>query len=269
MISEFHKKMDRNLRLLKPIKYGSTNRKYCSETRDSIGLVYVSSHSNRKEKRNLIIDEYMFRPNGPTSKTNVYFGCVRAGCKARAIITAKNLEKMGNRPVLINNFHQHPSKLQLRLGRGGNQMTDDRTFDDDRIEEPLSEWEFVDLPFASQNSCSSVKSDPLRVFLDKMLNVNILTHYEKEKFEGLAFDTMNDGDNDVIYNTLQVIDDSKFGRGVISTVDVPKDAYIGNFFGRLCRKLPKDARYSYDIHEENEKPLFVNAENEMERPLLA
>lgn len=294
--------MERNLRQRQRVKYAQPKRKNCTDTRNTIGLVYLSEQSKRKEKRNLIIDQYFFRPNGPAKPgQNVYFKCMKSECNVRAIITSEEIAKMGNRPVLVTNYHHHPSRQLLRLGEMiqtqntkyaaddtgiENGIVEKALVEDGRTEEKVSrssETEAVgnsqeDIAFENvsldkYNSCtsmSSTKSDPLRIdYLEEMLDSHILTDNEKEKFEAMSFDLINDDDNDTIFNTLQLTHTSKFGRGLVSACDIKKHGYIGNYYGRLCRQLPESAEYSFEIFEENEKPLYVNAENESERPILA
>lgn len=107
-------------------------------------------------------------------------------------------------------------------------------------------------------------------FLLEMVNSDILTESEKAIFFEYSYDDWNEEDNDMIFSTLKLCK-SKFGLGVISTKNIDKDMYIGNFYGVLCRKLPKNPRYSFLVFKggNNNKALYVDAENEQKRPLLA
>lgn len=111
-------------------------------------------------------------------------------------------------------------------------------------------------------------------FLKEMLNTVILSEKEKETFSAFSFDDFNKDDNDEIYRTLTLIN-CKHGKGVISTTDIQKGAYIGNYYGELCTELPPNAIFSFEITQEKKKQstqedrkLFVNAEDRDKRPLL-
>lgn len=169
---------------------------------------------------------------------------------------------------------------------------------EDDLEENY-EMAFVDTELAIQRSDTSVSSitdDPLKLasgpmqskgdfseqethrsgnqvkYLNEMLDTHVLTDAEKQNFEKMAREARKLGtepQNEDYLDKLLVSPCPKYGKCVTTTVEIPKGAYIGSFYGRLCRKLPEDAIYSFIISERKEKRLFVNAENIEDRPLLA
>lgn len=158
----------------------------------------------------------------------------------------------------------------------------------DEIEEAKSDescdLEFVDAGLENQSSSTSRTDeiDPLLCdvespmpsgpFLSQMLDVHILSEDERENFEKMAHEAADLGtgpQNESYLDSLLVSPCPRYGRRLTTTVEIPKGAYIGSFYGRLCRKLPKNSIYSFKISKKNEKSLFVNAENEHDRPKLA
>lgn len=135
------------------------------------------------------------------------------------------------------------------------------------------------LEVCSQSSSKSALTEPLQpeenpTFLTRMLNLRCLKQIEIERFKLWSDDWIIDH-SQRIYKTLKLIP-SKFGKGVASTIDINQGEYIGSYYGTLCRSLPKDALYSFQLNTNlterrngRQRPLrlFINAEQE--RPLLA
>lgn len=294
-----------HLRNVKPQCYSAQRRNKCksSDISESTALVYVSQHSKRKEKRHLVIERVLYIPNGPSKEQqkNAYYKCHKSDCNARAKISRENLEKLGICQVFVNNIHNHQTsrRRQLRLGRGSQDSEEDEVEEnehehddqeDEQDEEENSGVEFVDTNLAiqkSNTSMSSIEMDPLQCkedisneqgsgnpedYCEEMKDTHILYETEKQNFEKMAREARELGTeprNKGYLDKLAVVRCLKYGKCVVTTVDIPRGAYIGSFYGRLCRKLPKDAIYSFKISEKNEEPLFVNAESIDDRPLLA
>lgn len=145
--------------------------------------------------------------------------------------------------------------------------------EDEKLSESASEFpELVDSK-ASDHNQAKIAGNLLEdnfepEYLTQMLDEHILEEEEKADFQ-CCVDPRWPKDDGAIYRSLKVVPSLKFGKGVVTSVDIAKGKFIGTFYGRLCRELPEHAIYSFDISNKDGKDLFVNAEEVNERPLLA
>lgn len=278
-----------------------------SESRNETAVIIVSTNSSRQNNRNLVINQHLFAPNGIPTNGNVYFKCLKEKCKVRATISKADLEKGGECIVGIRNHHNHQPRFRLHLGRESieEDLNDDK-FDSESesrfissesanrdennndVESNLEaskvlERETIDMEtieaesvvkecdadLAKSGISISSADTSRRRYLEEMLDVRILTKQEKMHFEAAAQDLSYPEDDGMIYKQLKVIEDSKFGRGVTCNIDIEENQFIGSYYGRLCRRLPRKAFYSFNISQKGlKKKLFVDAESELDRPLL-
>lgn len=187
-----------------------------------------------------LIEGFRFRRGGPTS-TDKYFQCIDKSCKVRFI-------KVEEDKGWLYGDHDHDSRVKVHLCR---------------LEEN-EEQEVQDTPGATEEIHANAE-----LLLDKMLNTEILTKAERKTFAEYAKDEKHT-EMSRFLNTLRITD-SKFGLGVTSSTDIPKDAFLGCYYGKLSRKLRKDAHYSFSIKQKTKrsKPLYVDSEEKGNRSVLA
>lgn len=102
-----------------------------------------------------------------------------------------------------------------------------------------------------------------------MLGRSILTAAEKKKFRRIYGEDSSVAELPDHSKSLS-ISQSKFGFGVIATEDIPAGSFLGYYYGRLCRELPKHTVYSFELPGScGGKRLFINAEDVEDRSILA
>lgn len=107
---------------------------------------------------------------------------------------------------------------------------------------------------------------PPTASLKEMLNSEVLTSMERQRFRQLQKAEGNHIEAD--YSRCLEIFSCRLGHGVRATHDIPAKAYLGNYFGRLDRKLPEQPRYSFSVGT-SANPLYINSEASSDRCILA
>lgn len=258
-----------------------------ADKQEVLATVYESKLCGNK---NLMVNGYCFSWNGSTTRPNAYYKCIVHGCNARVVIAQELLQTQGPHKATLRQEHNHEAKRRLQLWKYNKEDEEEGEVAQDQSEVGEGSAAFVDCglvegvsemsiqseavsEMSAQSdplSQMSVQSDPLNSsfsFLEEMLNLEILTTKEKKFFKDRSCDQFET--NQEVYNTLRIKYDSPFGKGVVSDVKINKGDYIGDFYGRLTRKLPKNAIYSFKISQGDEKALFVDAEDKTSKTLLA
>ena len=129
--------------------------------------------------------------------------------------------------------------------------------------EPTRRQIFMGKPDSTDRLKPLPSSKTPTVFLQKWLDTKVLTHDERKLFREYSDDPENLLSTE--HEDHLKICESRFRFGVVSSQDIKVNELVGNYFGRLTRELPDDARYSLNILRSSK--LFCSAE--VERPLLA
>ena len=104
-------------------------------------------------------------------------------------------------------------------------------------------------------------------FNEQMYGASVLTQSEIKYFKTIHNDN---GPNEMPdHRSSVILCLSKFGFGVKAAKDIPKNALLGFYYGRLCRSLPPDSRYSFIVNTDHQSPLFLSCEMVSDRSILA
>lgn len=123
-------------------------------------------------------------------------------------------------------------------------------------------------PLAIEDMDKSMNQNVPFSFSSKIKNTAILTPKEKKEFRMMSKDELVQIAEVCPADSLG-LQKCRFGLGVFAKQNLATNTLLGYYGGKLVRKLPEDAIYSFDVTVIKKTPLFLNAESVCDRSILA